>query len=83
MLVDGSWKWKTHFFPCVLFLFGALAGLAIVILRYFFEYYPYTSYRRRDILIIYLDLSAAYRSALSPSVPVRWSSAAVTVASGI
>ena len=78
ILADSSWKWKTHAFPCVLLLFGALAGLAIVILRYF-VYYPCTSYRRRDVLIIYPDLSAAYRSALSPSVPVRWSSAAVAL----
>lgn len=39
-----SWKWKTHVFPCALFLFGALAGLAVVILRYFFGYCPSPSY---------------------------------------
>lgn len=42
---DRSWKWKTHVFPCALFLFGALAGLAVVLSRCFLEYYLYHSYR--------------------------------------
>ena len=35
VFVDSSWKWETHVVPCALFLFGALAGLAVVLLRCF------------------------------------------------